>query len=98
MSTQSTKEIGAVKTLWRYAVKSMNGEDVDEALITEGGILGDRAYALIDQSNGKVASAKYPKKWSKLIELSARFVQPPRADAPPPPVRSVSPGPQGRRS
>ncbi len=86
MSLQATKEIGAVKTLFRYAVKSMNGEDVDEALITEGGILGDRAYAVIDQSNGKVASAKYPKKWRKLIELGARFVQPPRADAPPPPV------------
>lgn len=88
---QSTKQIGAVKTLFRYVVKSMNGEDVDETLITEGGILGDRAYAVIDQSNGKVASAKYPKKWSKLIELSARFVQPPRADAPPPPVRITWP-------
>jgi uncharacterized protein YcbX len=91
MSTQSTKDIGAVKTLWRYAVKSMNGEDLDEASIAEGGILGDRAYAVIDQSNGKVASAKYPKKWSKLIELSARFVQPPRADAAPPPVRITWP-------
>lgn len=91
MSTQSTKEIGALKTLWRYAVKSMNGEDLDETFITEGGILGDRAYAVIDQSNGKVASAKYPKKWSKLIELSARFVEPPRADTPPPPVRITWP-------
>ena len=91
MSMQSTREVGAVKALLRYAVKSMNGEDLDEALITEGGILGDRAYALIDRTNGKVASAKYPKKWGRVIELSARFVEPPRADAPPPPVRITWP-------
>lgn len=92
MSSQSTRAIGAVQTLCRYAVKSMNGEVVDEALVTDGGILGDRAYAVIDRSNGKVASAKYPKKWGRLIELSASFVGPPQVDAPTPPVRIAWPG------
>ena len=59
--------------------------------MTEGGLLGDRAYAVIDRANGKVASAKYPKKWAKLIELSAAYVAPPAAGGPAPPVRVTWP-------
>jgi uncharacterized protein YcbX len=79
----SSQTIGAaaVKSLWRYPVKSMSGEYLEETLITDGGLLGDRAYAVIDQSNGKVASAKVPKKWGGLLDLSAAFVEPPRAGA-----------------
>ena len=58
----------------------MNGTKTEEAIVTEGGLLGDRAYAVIDRSNGKVASAKYPKKWARLIELSAAYLEPPAAD------------------
>ena len=91
MSSRDGKEAGAVKTLWRYPVKSMNGEEVAETPVTDGGLLGDRAYAVIDRSNGKVASAKFPKKWGRLIELSAAFAEAPRIDAPAPPVRIVWP-------
>ena len=38
----------------------MCGEELDEGLVSEGGILGDRSFAVIDRSNGKVASAKLP--------------------------------------
>lgn len=69
----------------------MNGEELDESLVTDGGLLGDRAYAVIDQSNGKVASAKFPKKWAKLIELSASFNGDPHPDRPIPPVRITWP-------
>ncbi len=91
MSSQSTNKTGSVRSLWRYAVKSMRGEELDEALVTDGGVLGDRAYAVIDQSNGKVASAKFPRKWSKLLEFSACLAAPPRDDAPVPPVRITWP-------
>jgi hypothetical protein len=87
MSSQSSNDAGSVKSIWRYPVKSMNGSKMDQALVTEGGILGDRAYAVIDRSNGKVASAKHPRKWAKLVALSAAFVQPPEADTSMPPVR-----------
>lgn len=87
MSSQSTKEIGTIKTILRYAVKSMGGEGLDEALVTDGGLLGDRGYALIDQSNGKIGSAKMPTKWGGLLALHATFVAPPRAGEPLPPVK-----------
>ena len=52
MSSRSTNNTGSVASLWRYAVKSMRGEELDEALVNDGGIFGDRAYAVIDPSNG----------------------------------------------
>ena len=82
---------GTVKALWRYPVKSMAGNKLDEAVIAEGGILGDRAYAVIDGTSGRVGSAKTPKKWAALMALAADFVTPPAAGAPLPPVRIVWP-------
>ena len=78
MAIKSKKIIGTVQSIWQYAIKSMNGTKLDQANITTGGIHGDRAYALIDQLNQNVASAKYPKKWGKLLELNAAFVKPPK--------------------
>lgn len=78
---------GAVGTIYRYPVKSMRGETLDHVSIDEGGVLGDRAYALVDRDTGKVASAKLPVKWGRLLELSARFMTAPRRNAPAPPVR-----------
>ncbi len=82
---------GTVKALWRYPVKSMAGSKLDEAVIAEGGILGDRAYAVIDGTSGRVGSAKTPKKWAALMALAADFVTPPAAGAPLPPVCIVWP-------
>ena len=78
MTIKPKKIIGSIQSIWQYAIKSMNGMKLDQANITTGGIHGDRAYALIDQSNHKVASAKYPKKWGKLLELNAAFVKQPK--------------------
>jgi uncharacterized protein YcbX len=60
-----------------YPVKSMLGEEVNASEITTGGLLGDRAFALIDTSDGKIASAKNPRKWPTLFHFGAAL-----ADAP----------------
>jgi uncharacterized protein len=78
--------IGAVISLWRYPVKSMMGEQLETAYFTEHGMLGDRAYALIDRATGKVASAKNPLKWPKLFSFGASYTKPPQTSAPIPPV------------
>ena len=91
MASQGTRDGGTVKALWRYAVKSMAGTKLDEATIAEGGILGDRGYAVIDRASGRVGSAKTPKKWAGLMDLAVDFVAPPQAGAPLPPVRIAWP-------
>ena len=37
--------IGAVESLWRYPVKSMRGEQLQEAFVGFSGVYGDRLYA-----------------------------------------------------
>ena len=66
-----------VQAIWRYPVKSMGGEKLMEAPIERSGLTGDRAYALVDEAEARVASAKLPRKWDALITAEARFVGPP---------------------
>ncbi|HYN26355.1 MAG TPA: MOSC N-terminal beta barrel domain-containing protein, partial [Pyrinomonadaceae bacterium] len=55
----ATSEIvGSVAGLWRFPVKSMRGERIEQVELTGRGLVGDRAYALIDADTGKVVSAK----------------------------------------
>jgi uncharacterized protein YcbX len=68
---------GIVSALWRYPVKSMRGEEMNAVDIGTRGLLGDRAYAILDRETGKVASAKNPKKWPNLFDCRALFVAPP---------------------
>ena len=77
---------GSVLSVLRYPVKSMMGEELTTADVREVGLIGDRAYALIDNSTGKIASAKNPRKWARLFDCHASFVEPPRKDHPIPPV------------
>jgi uncharacterized protein len=66
--------VGSVDQLWRYPVKSMAGERLDDALVRTGsGIDGDRAFAVIDAETGTVASAKHPRKWACLLGHHATF-------------------------
>lgn len=81
----------AVAQLFRYPVKSMLGESLSRAHIGATGVVGDRAYALIDVETGTVASAKVPRRWSALLDFSARFVAEPVEGAAPPPVEITFP-------
>ena len=84
-------ELGAVGSLWRYPVKSMMGEELNAAEVTERGLRGDRVYALVDRADGKVATAKNPRKWPHLFDFRAVFIDPARAGAPAAPVRITLP-------
>jgi uncharacterized protein YcbX len=88
-SPQSVR--GLVVALWRYPVKSMMGEELNAAEVASEGLLGDRAYALVDRSDGKVASAKNPRKWPTLFDCRAALADVPRTGMSMPPVRIALP-------
>jgi uncharacterized protein len=67
------KRAGSVVALRRYPLKSMLGEDVDAVAVTEEGVEGDRAAAVVDVATGMVASAKHPRLWRGLLEFCARW-------------------------
>jgi hypothetical protein len=91
MSNGPSSDTGSVLSLWRYPIKSMLGEELHATCVTDGGLLGDRVHAVMDQSTGKVASAKYPRKWGALVDCRAAFLESPRLGEPFPAVRITLP-------
>ena len=45
--------IGRVESTWRYPVKSMAGEELEQAFIGFGGVYGDRFYAFVSPEGPK---------------------------------------------
>jgi len=89
--TSTQKVLGSIVSLWRYPVKSMMGEELNATEITKDGLLGDRAYALVDSLDGKVATAKNPRKWPTLFDFRAALADAPRPGVKLPPVRITTP-------
>jgi uncharacterized protein YcbX len=84
-------EGGSVVGLWRYPVKSMMGEELNAAEVTERGLVGDRQFAVVDASTGKVAGAKNPRKWGNFFDFRAAYLEPPQAGSKLPAVRLTLP-------
>jgi uncharacterized protein len=67
----TTNLVGTVSELWRYPVKSMAGERLDASPVTAAGVHGDRTYGVVDVETGLIGSAKHPRRWGRLFDLSA---------------------------
>src|SRR5438045_4211755 len=75
---------GTVIELWRYPVKSLRGEQLDEAELDERGFLGDRLYAVTD-SDGKLGSGKTSTRFRRLdglFDLRSTGIDPPLVTLP----------------
>lgn len=59
-----------VVEIWRYPVKSMLGEQLDQAIVGPGGIHGDRRWAVVDAESGVSLSAK---RYADLLRCRARI-------------------------
>ncbi|WP_084957658.1 MOSC domain-containing protein [Thermoactinospora rubra] len=67
--------VGTVAALCRYPVKSMLGERLAAAEVTERGLAGDRRLAVLDRETGKIASAKNPRLWRALLTCAASLTE-----------------------
>jgi uncharacterized protein YcbX len=67
-------DVGQIKEIRRYPVKSMGGELLDDVELALGGLPGDRAWAVRDEVRGGIRGAK---KIPALMELQARYVKAP---------------------
>jgi len=61
-----------VKEIWRYPVKSMQGERLPETVLTSGGIPLDRGWAVRDEATQTIVGAK---KIAGLLNCSARYIE-----------------------
>jgi uncharacterized protein YcbX len=75
--------IGRVESLWRYPVKSMRGERLDEAFIGFSGMYGDRLYAF--HSTGAPAGFPYltSREQEQMLLYRPMFRHPERMRRPP---------------
>lgn len=48
--------VGKVNSVWRYPVKSMRGEELDEIIVRQAGVEGDRLFAI----RNSAARAEFP--------------------------------------
>ena len=62
-----------VTQLWRYPVKSMQGERLEAATIADRGIVGDRHWAIVNLTTGLTLTAR---REPRLLFAQAHFVDP----------------------
>jgi len=76
---ESGREDMQLAEIHRYPVKSMLGEQLQQAEVGPNGILGDRAWALKDERRGELTGAK---RFAALMDMRAQFTGTPTASHP----------------
>jgi hypothetical protein len=70
--------VGHIAAIYRYPVKSMQGESLAEVEVGPSGVVGDREWCLRDEKAGELRGGK---KLPRLLECHARYATPPREGA-----------------
>src|SRR6266852_184227 len=74
--------IGKVDSIWRYPVKSMRGEELDEAFAGFSGVYGDRLFAFRSAASPKGFPYLTAREQRKLLQYRPRFRYPDKAARP----------------
>jgi uncharacterized protein YcbX len=74
--------IGKVESLWRYPVKSMRGEELEELFASYAGIYGDRLFAFQSSSARKGLPFLTGRDQCQMIRYRPRFRDPKKAAQP----------------
>jgi uncharacterized protein YcbX len=74
--------IGTVESLWRYPVKSMRGEELDEVFAGFSGVYGDRLFAFSSSASRKGFPFLTAREQSEMLRYRPRFRQPDKAARP----------------
>jgi len=76
------KVVGKVESLWRYPVKSMRGEELQEAFVGFPGVYGDRLYAFRSSAAPKGFPYLTGREQESMLLYRPRFRYPERATKP----------------
>lgn len=74
--------VGTVESLWRYPVKSMRGEEMDEMFAGYSGIYGDRLFAFKSSASPKAFPFLTAREQRQMLQYRPRFRCPEKAAAP----------------
>ena len=74
--------VGHIESVWRYPVKSMRGEQLDEAYIGFAGVYGDRLYAFANSGAMKGFPFHTARQQERMLLYTPRFRDPEAAARP----------------
>jgi hypothetical protein len=74
--------IGKVDSLWRYPVKSMRGEALDEAFMGFSGVYGDRLFAFTSAASPRGFPYLTGREQQEMLRYRPRFRDPAKAAQP----------------
>ncbi len=74
--------VGKVDSLWRYPVKSMRGEELDEAFAGFSGVYGDRLFAFRSSASSKGFPYLTAREQRKHLQYRPHFRYPDKAARP----------------
>jgi len=74
--------VGKIDSLWRYPVKSMRGEELDEAFASFSGIYGDRLFAFESSASPKGFPYLTAREQQRLLQYRPHFRYPDKAARP----------------
>ena len=74
--------VGKLESLWRYPVKSMRGEELDEMFVGYAGVYGDRLFAFASSANANGFPFFTGRDQRQMIRYRARFRNPEKAARP----------------
>ena len=75
--------VGRIESLWRYPVKSMRGEELDEAFVGFSGVYGDRLFAFKSTGCPKGFPYLTGREQREMLLYRPRFRHPDKAAKPP---------------
>ncbi len=65
--------IGVIESIWRYPVKSMGGEQIDEVFVAFAGMMGDRLYGLINSKGNPGFPWHTAREQENLLQYKPRY-------------------------
>lgn len=69
--------VGVVKEIWRFPVKSMQGDTIERCTLTPTGVVGDRRWAMRDEGRAEI---QWGKMYPQLMLCRARYRAEPEHD------------------
>jgi len=67
-------KVGVIREIWRFPVKSMQGDTLERCTVSAAGVLGDRAWAIRDEARKEV---QWGKRYPELMLCKARYREEP---------------------
>ena len=70
-------KVGVISEIWRFPVKSMQGDKIEQCTVSVTGVLGDRSWAMRDEARKEV---QWGKMYPQLMLCKARYREEPDSD------------------